>query len=209
MKYYDSIMFDLDGTMWDSTEVAAVVWSEIAVKYGIKDKVTSERLKTLYGLPLEEIAIQLFPSVSIQEAVKVMEECVVEQCPVLCKSGGTLLGQIEKTLKELKKEYPLFIISNCRSGYIETFLAAHKLDSYFTDFECPGGSKKLKADNIKLVMERNQLKHPVYVGDTLGDGMAAREAGVPFVYARYGFGKTSDYDFVIDSFEELIPLFIK
>ena len=35
---------------------------------------------------------------------------------------------------------------------------------------------------------------------------AARAAGVPFIYARYGFGNVDGYDMVIDHFEELLKL---
>lgn len=201
----DSIIFDLDGTMWDSTKGAAVIWSEVAKRNPkIIDEVTPERLKELYGLPLEDIARNLFKSIPEEEAIATMEICVVEQCPYLEKHGGILLGNIEETLKELQKKYKLFIVSNCRSGYIETFLEAHKLGTYFTDFECPGGTGLLKADNIRIIMERNHLKDPIYVGDTSGDEVAAHEAGIPFVYARYGFGQSSNYEYVIDSFEELL-----
>lgn len=135
-----------------------------------------------------------------------MEICVVEQCPYLAKHGGILLGKIEETLRELQKKYKLFIVSNCKSGYIEAFLEAHQLSQYFTDFECPGGTGLLKADNIRIVMERNQLTNPIYVGDTSGDGMAAHEAGIPFIYARYGFGEATEYEYVIDAFDELLNL---
>lgn len=203
----DSIIVDLDGTLWDSTIGAATVWKEVVKRNPkITDEVTPERLKALYGLPLEDIARKLFKSVSEEEAIATMEVCVVEQCPYLAKHGGILLGKIEETLKELQKKYKLFIVSNCKSGYIEAFLEAHNLAHYFTDFECPGGTGKLKADNIRLVMERNQLKNPIYVGDTSGDESAAHEVGIPFVYARYGFGEATNYEYVIDSFEELLKL---
>lgn len=206
-REFDSIIFDLDGTMWDSTENAAIVWKEIAQKdHRITDEVTAPKLKALYGLPLEEIATGLFLSVPEEVAIETMEQCVVAQCPYLAEHGGILLGNIEETLKKLSKKYRLFIVSNCKSGYIEAFLEAHKLGQYFEDFECPGGTGKLKADNIRIVMKRNQLRNPIYVGDTQGDGEAAHQAKIPFVYARYGFGKATEYEYVIDSFEELTSL---
>lgn len=206
-REFDSIIFDLDGTMWDSTENAAVVWKEIAKKNAkITDEVTGPKLKALYGLPLEDIARGLFLSVPEEVAIETMEECVVAQCPYLAKHGGILLGNIEETLQCLSKTYRLFIVSNCKSGYIESFLEAHQLGKYFEDFECPGGTGKLKADNIRIVMKRNGLKNPIYVGDTQGDGDAAHEAKIPFVYARYGFGNATEYEYVIDSFEELTTI---
>lgn len=202
-----AVIFDLDGTLWDSTSPAAVVWQSVANKYAaVKERVTKERLKELYGLPLEEIAVRLFQSVPKEVAIQVMEECVKAQCPYLAQHGGILLGTIEETLRTLARTYQLFIVSNCKSGYIEAFLQAHQLADYFTDHECPGGTGLLKADNIRIVMQRNQVESAVYVGDTAGDGEAAHQAGLPFIYARYGFGEAVSYEYAIERFEQLIPL---
>lgn len=204
---FDGIIFDLDGTLWDSTDAAAVIWKEVAKKYPeITDEITADRLKALYGLPLEEIAIRLLPSATRDTALKIMRESTTKQCPYLEKVGGILFPGVESTLARLKEKYRLFIVSNCEEGYIQCFLKAHQLEKYFEDFEYPGRSGVLKAENIRLIIERNRLLNPVYVGDTAGDAMASKEAGIPFVYARYGFGKVSEYDYVIDSFSELLNL---
>lgn len=204
---FDSIIFDLDGTLWDATDGAAVIWSEVAGKYTqATDIISADRLKALYGLPLEEIAVKLLPSVSRDTAIKIMRESTIKQCPYLEKTGGILFTGLEDTLIKLKEKYRLFIVSNCEEGYIQCFLKAHQLDQYFEDFEYPGRTGVLKADNIRLIMNRNQLLNPVYVGDTIGDAAASQKAGIPFIYARYGFGSVEDYDYVIDSFPELLNI---
>lgn len=207
---YDSIIFDLDGTLWDSTDAAAVIWKEVATEFDeVKDEITADRLKSLYGLPLEEIAVKLLPSIPEERAIEIMWESTKRQCPYLIKDGGLLFPGLIDTLKALKDRYKLFIVSNCEEGYIQCFLEAHNLHDYFIDFEYPGRSGVLKAENIKLVMDRNNLKNPVYVGDTLGDATASKKAGVPFIYARYGFGDVQEYDSYVDSLEELKELLIK
>ena len=45
---------------------------------------------------------------------------------------------------------------------------------------------------IRLILERNGLKNPVYVGDTQGDYEACKKADVPFIWAAYGFGRPED-----------------
>ncbi|MBQ9118471.1 MAG: HAD family hydrolase [Lachnospiraceae bacterium] len=193
-----NIIFDLDGTLWDSTEAAAKIWSDVAAKYPeIKDTITAEKLKRLYGLPLEEIAGKLFPSVPEELALRVMQECVQVQCPILSRTGAILMGKVAETFEELKKQYQLFIVSNCKSGYIESFLEAHKLGNRITDFTCPGETGLLKADNIRLICERNHisLTETVYVGDTVSDEIAAHEAGVPFIFAAYGFGASEHFEY--------------
>ncbi|WP_370314204.1 HAD family hydrolase [Guptibacillus hwajinpoensis] len=58
-----------------------------------------------------------------------------------------------------------------------------------------------------MIIERNNLTNPIYIGDTEGDLKASRYAGIPFVYAKYGFGEVSEYDEVINRFEELVKLY--
>jgi len=203
----DSIIFDMDGTIWDSTEEVAIAFRKvIAEKYPfVTDEVTGEKLKGLFGLPLDEIAVKLFLSVKKEEAIKIMDDCCQYECVYLSENGAKLYDGVEETLKVLSKKYKLFIVSNCQEGYIQCFFQANPyLEQYFIDFEYPGRTGKFKADNIRMVVERNNLKYPVYVGDTIGDAYAAKEAEVPFVFARYGFGDVKEYDQVIDSFCELI-----
>lgn len=203
----DSIIFDLDGTLWDATEEAAVIWKEVASQYPeITDIITADKLKSLYGLPLEEIAVNLLVSVPKETAIAVMRESILKQCPYLERVGGILYPNLEETLSELKKRYRLFIVSNCEEGYIQCFLKAHQLHEYFEDFEYPGRSGILKAENIRLIVERNHLKHPIYVGDTVGDATAAKKAGIPFVFAKYGFGNVEEYDIVINKFSDLLEI---
>lgn len=209
---YDSVIFDLDGTLWDSTpEVADAFNIVLKEKHPeVTDEVNADILKSLFGLPLDEIGVKLFKSVSEDHAKEVIKECCEYENEYLAKTGARLFEGLEETLKELHKQFKLFIVSNCQAGYIECFLGVNpSLKPYFIDFECPGNSGKLKADNIKLIVERNNLQNPVYVGDTQGDANACKTAGVPFIYARYGFGDVKEYDMAVDSLSELVPLLMK
>ena len=206
---YDSIIFDMDGTLWDSTEEVAVAFNEVLKnKYPlVTDEVTAIKLKSLFGLLLDDIGIKLFRSVSPDKAIEIIKDCCDYEIEYLVMHGVSLYQGMEEAIKELSKRYKLFIVSNCQEGYIQAFFKIHPhLEKYFMDFEYPGRSGKAKADNIGLVIERNSLKNPVYVGDTAGDAKAAGEAGVPFIYARYGFGQVQEFDDAIDSPLELIQL---
>ena len=206
---YDSIIFDMDGTIWDSTEKVAIAFNEVLRdKYPeVTDEVTADKLRGLFGQLLDVIAVKLFKSGEPEKAIKIIGECCDYENEYLAKHGADLYPGMEQAIKELSKEYKLFIVSNCQEGYIQCFFKAHPhLEQYFTDFEYPGRSGKAKADNIKMITGRNGLKNPVYVGDTAGDAKASKEAGVPFIYARYGFGEAADYMAAIDSPLELVDL---
>ena len=206
----DSIIFDMDGTLWDSTTEVAEAFNKILKeKYPeVTDEVTAKRLQGLFGLPLDVIAVKLFQSVDEKHAIEVMDDCCVYECEYLAEKGARLYEGLEETLSILSKKYKLLIVSNCQEGYIQCFFRANPhLEQYFIDYEYPGRSGKYKADNIRLVIERNSLRKPIYVGDTEGDAVAAKEAGVPFVLARYGFGNVSEYDDAIDSLYDLTNKF--
>ena len=63
---------------------------------------------------------------------------------------------------------------------------------YIKDSECFGVTGLNKDENIKLIVNRNNLKYPVYVGDTQGDFLACESSGVPFIFAGYGFGSVDE-----------------
>lgn len=203
----DSIIFDLDGTLWDSTEGVLESWNQTIDKFSdIRKKLTVEDIKGIMGLTVEDIAAKFFPDLDDRQRLDIINQCCEDECLLLERKGGVLFPKLEEVLEELSKKYKLFIVSNCQCGYIECFYKAHKLEKYFVDFENPGRTGLSKGENIKLIMERNKLKSSIYVGDTAGDQKAAKFAGIPFVYARYGFGEVKEYDYVIDSFEELLKL---
>lgn len=213
-RTYDSILFDLDGTLWDATNVTAATWVDVLARHsGVKCAVTIDHdtVRRYMGLTNEELAAVFFPDLPFDEAFALMcESCALENewLPV---RGGILYDGVEETLVRLKGEgYRLFVVSNCQAGYIEAFQQAHGFTEMFEDIECSGRTGRCKAENIRSIIERNGLKEPVYVGDTVSDSTAARAAGIPFIYAKYGFGelcgrgKTDDYDAAIENIRELM-----
>lgn len=199
-----AIIFDLDGTLWDSAIQVAAGWNDTFAEYGVDRRTTEDEIKSLMGRPMEAIIEALVPSIEENKRLVLLEKCCDKEHEYLLRKGGILFDGLEDTLQKLKTfGYHLSIVSNCQDGYIETFLEYHKMQPLFDDYECPGRSGVLKAENIRLVMERNNIEQAVYVGDTQGDLDACRKAGVPFIFARYGFGNVDDETNAIDSLDEL------
>lgn len=219
---YDGLIFDLDGTMWDATENIRLSWNIAIKKFdALKNRdITAEELQNVMGLPMDEIAYRLFPelgkeeeekglenpSVASAKQLEVLEACCTVENEYLSEHGGILYPMLEETLKILSKEHKLCIVSNGQAGYIQSFLSAHGLAEYFTDYQNWGDNKVPKGENIKLVVKRNNIKNAAYIGDTLGDANAAKMAGIDFIYARYGFGNVDEYDYAIDTFSQLLEI---
>lgn len=205
----DSIIFDLDGTMWDSTPVVAVAWNHVLEQHPEANYIaTEEKLHKLFGRPIPEIARIMMPHLDEETRQNIIDACSEEEHRCLRQTPGTLYPELETTLAALSSRYPLFIVSNCEAGYIETFLEVTGLGKYFTDFECPGNTGLVKGPNNKLIIERNHLSSPIYVGDTQGDKDSAVYAGIPFCYASYGFGSVDTWDYKIETFSDLLKLFL-
>lgn len=203
----DGVIFDLDGTLWDSTEVLAKAWTSVIKDYKVFDSIiTKEDVKSCMGLAIKDILRELFSNLKNQDENILMEKICIRQREYLSKEGGILYENLEKTLLFLSNKYPIFIVSNCQSDYIETFLKYHELGRYIKDIECEGNTGFTKEKNIQIITERNNLRKPVYIGDTQGDFNAATDANVPFIYAKYGFGKVENFDNSINSLVELVEL---
>lgn len=183
------IVFDMDGTLWDSTEKILESWNNVLGKYDIT--LSLEKLQSLMGRTMDVIGEEVMPDTPKEQRDKIFEECLTMENQYLREHGGILYPKLEETLQILSKKYPLYIVSNCQSGYIEAFLEYHKLDKYFTDFECYGNTGEGKAQNEITLAKRNGLERVIYVGDIQGDYEATMEAGFEFVYAAYGFGTVS------------------
>lgn len=204
----DSIIFDLDGTLWDSTGTVARAWQSAADQLKIlEEPITQAMVRSITGLPYDVIYPRLFPQLSAAQQQNLKQLCAVEELRYLRREGGILYPELEETLSYLKEKYPLFIVSNCQSGYIEAFLERHQLQQYFNDLECFGNTQQSKADNLRALIKRNGLQTPVYVGDTMGDYQASQSNNIPFVFTTFGFGEVDTPDARITQFSELRALF--
>lgn len=208
LKDADGVIFDLDGTLWDSSFNIAKAWNELLKKRPdiIRDDITQEDLYHNMGLPMYDIAANLFPDEEPHVRNALMDDMGVFENEYLLKTGGELFPGIRDVVLKTAGKYPVFIVSNCQSGYIEAFMKAHGFEGVFKDHTCWGDTGLGKGDNISVIVERNGLKKPVYIGDTASDSKACKMADVPFIYASYGFGSTDDYTAKIDRPEDIMKL---
>ena len=208
----DSIILDVDGTIWNTTGIVASAWNKVIDEnFPQVSHVTADILKGQFGKTMDVIADNLFGVLSAEEKKLLMEKCCFEEQKALLSNTENITYKgVIKTLQKLSKRVPLFIVSNCQKGYIELVIEKNGITDLIKDFECFGNNGNSKDENIRLIVKRNGLENPVYVGDTQGDYEACIKAGVPFVWAAYGFGCPNDdkYFAKLEEFaqlEELLP----
>lgn len=184
-----AIIFDMDGTLWDSVDNIVISWNEACRRLGEPVTITREKLIGLMGNTMDKFAEKLLPHVPLEQAMETLHACEEEENEYLRRHGAVLLGDVKTVFEKLRKMgYGVYIVSNCQSGYIEAFMEYYHLEHLVDDVECYGNTRNGKADNLKRLIERNHLEEYWYLGDTQGDYDACREAGVPFIFAAYGFG---------------------
>jgi phosphoglycolate phosphatase len=203
-----SLIFDLDGTLWDTCPACAVGWNNVKKRHGIAWRdIRADDVRGVCGKPHETCIREVFHGLPEAELLILIEETQEEDNRIVAEMGGALYPGVAEGLEELCRRYPLYIVSNCQKGYIELFLRLSGFSRLFRDFECWGNTGRSKAENLGDLVRRNQLTAPVYVGDSEGDEKAAAACEIPFVHAAYGFGQCERPRLAVSSFSALTEAF--
>ena len=205
---YESLIFDIDGTLWDSRALVADGYNIQLEREGLQHLfVTAEDLKPLFGKVMTEIADVVLASIPEKDRYDLMERCMETENRYLfeneCKIG---YPGVTETIAELSKKYRLFIVSNSQCGYPELCMEKLGLTSYIEGHMCFGDTGTSKGKTIRTLMEKHNIGSCAYIGDTQGDYEATVEAEVPFIWAKYGFGTPEGYVAAIERFEDLLTL---
>ena len=205
---YESLIFDIDGTLWDSRALVAEGYNIQLTAEGLDHLcVTAEDLKPLFGKVMTEIADALLSSIPEADRYALMERCMATENRYLeeneCRIG---YPGVTETIAKLREKYRLFIVSNSQRGYPELCMEKLGLTPYIQGHLCFGDTGTSKGKTIRTLMEKHNITNCAYIGDTQGDYEATVEAGIPFIWCTYGFGTPAGYAHKVDSFEELLEL---
>lgn len=190
MKTKRPIIFDLDGTLWDTRQKITDSWNDTFEAHGKGRPVTVANLSPLLGKTMDAFRLAYLPDVPKEPGCELMELAEVKEVEDLATGcEECVYDGVVDTLRNLAKEHWLGIVSNCQVGYIEDFLIASGLDDVIEAHLCYGETLTPKGQSILRMMKEHNLENPCYVGDTFGDQGAAKDAGIEFIWAEYGFGE--------------------
>ena len=205
---YERLIFDIDGTLWDSRALVAEGYNIQLAKEGLSHlAVNAEMFLSLFGKVMTEIADSIFSSIPTPERYALMERCMDTENAYL-KANECRIGYpgIRQTMEALAKNHRLFIVSNSQKGYPELCIEKLGLTDLIQGHLCFGDTGTSKGKTIRTLMEKYEITSCAYIGDTQADYEATLEANVPFIWASYGFGTPDGYDLKIDSFTDLLNL---
>ena len=205
---FESLIFDIDGTLWDSRAVVAKGYNAQLADEGMERFfVDAEILKTVFGKVTSDIADILFGELPPDVRYPLIERCMKRENEILYNDPCDMAyPDVKETLEQLAKKHRLFIVSNSECGYPELCINKLGLGHLMTGHLCYGDTGTCKGDTIKKLMADHNITSACYIGDTPGDKEAADHAGIPFVWCTYGFGQPDHYWKKIDAFRQLLEL---
>ena len=205
---FESLIFDIDGTLGDSRALVAEGYNIQLTAEGLSHLfVTAEDLKPLFGKVMTETADSILASIPEAERYDLMERCMATENRYL-EENPCHIGYpgVKETVAKLAEKYRLFIVSNSQCGYPELCMEKLGLTPYIQGHLCFGDTGTSKGRTIRTLMEKHNITSCAYVGDTQGDYEATVEADVPFIWCTYGFGTPEGFAARVDSFEQLLAL---
>lgn len=204
---YDGLIFDIDGTLWDSRKGVAESWT-LALKENTNYDITLdyEELGQYFGRPMNEIFAAIFPDMPEERRLELIPVFYEYEHKYLAENPPSLYEGTEQVLSSLAKRYPLFIVTNAQKGYIECLFRATGIGGYFTDWLCYGDTLTQKDITLRRLIEKNNLTKPVYIGDTQGDWNSCQKAGVPMIFAEYGLGNVKHPETIIKEISDLLNI---
>ncbi len=177
-----AVLFDFDGTLMDSEPAIISSFMHVFEIYATPEEFTDERKTEVLGPPLDVEMRKFFPNEDVNE---VLEEYRRFQEQHLHELMKPMKGAVE-LLTWLKKEgYPVGIVTIRHSKSLERILREFGLEHYFEVLVTGDDHVKSKPapDGILYAMEQLGCSESIYVGDSISDLLAGRNAGSTVIAA--------------------------
>lgn len=212
MNKYELIIFDLDGTLLNTSKgiFNSVRYAEREM--GFKP-IPDERLKEFVGPPPKAMYVQIY-SVDEETALKAAQKHR-EYGKTKAVYEAEVYPEIEELLGRLQERNYKLAVATLKSQEIaELVLKYYGLRKYFDAVIGMDAKETLtKSQTIQMAIEKTESSQNVLmVGDSMYDYKGAMEAQVDFLGVLYGFGfyKKETYPFpVVEDVKGLLNTIVK
>ncbi len=208
---FDTILFDLDGTVTDSAPGVMNSFHYALSRFGIEPD-SHEELKKVVGPPLKT-SFTVTYGVPLERFGEVMEYYLSYYLPKGIYENSVYPG-VEALLRRLRAAGKRLVVASSKWQYgVDTVMRHFGLDTYF-DFM--GGSEEKagrveKADVIRYILERLSIadtSRVLMVGDRKYDVEGAAQCGIRTCGVLWGYGSKEELDaagalFTVSTPEEL------
>ena len=213
---YESLIFDIDGTLWDSRALVAEGYNIQLEREGLSQlAVNADMFIPLFGKVMTEIADIIFPSIPVPERYALMERCMDTENKHL-QSNPCHIGYpgIRETMEKLAESHRLFIVSNSQKGYPELCIEKLGLTDLIQGHLCFGDTGTSKGKTIRTLMDKYGITDCAYIGDNPDrdvEGTRAAGFGCMILIDDPKNGRTEKMraacDHLIENLSDLLDLF--
>ena len=203
----DALCFDMDGTLWDAVDSYTKIWDECFRRAGVDRTVQRQELVECMGMSLRDIFHRLAGDVATLDADAFLADIAAVERRLMPELGGVPYPGVVDGLARLSRKYKIFLLSNCGVDGLENLMNFLGIRALVTEAVTHGATQRDKSENLAYLSAKYGVRQLVYVGDTEGDCRQTHLAGMPFVFASYGFGTCADPDMAVGSFDELVETF--
>lgn len=185
---YDSVIFDLDGTLLDTLEDLADSMNYALSAHNMKER-TLDEIRAFVGNGMLNLARKAVPEGTDEEVINAVLATFKAHYADHSQDKTKPYDGIIPLLSSLKERgIPTAVVSN-KADYAVQLL----MPKYFGDLidvaigELEGVARKPEPDTVHLAMKRMGVKNPVYVGDSEVDVLTAKNAGIDGIFVTWGF----------------------
>lgn len=129
LQKFSALLFDFDGTLFDSMPTHNQAWIETFQKYNCI--ITNAELQAMAGIPNEETARILCAKYNIQAEPKTIAATKVKRAKELLVETKPF-PDVENLVRYFHNKLPLGIVSGSTHEHINNSLKSHQLDSFFS-----------------------------------------------------------------------------
>ena len=189
-----SIIFDMDGTLLDSSYAMTLSVNHVRKSYGL-DPIKKEYLEFIINEPCVDLPMKLY---DVKEYSQEHRDRFAKHYLSNANLHVKPYEGAYELLKSLHVEgYKLSIATNATDFFATNMLEGQGMLKYFSHVVGANNVEKNKPnpDMLQHISELSKipLENSLLVGDSIKDEGAAKSANIDFLFASWGYGKSDNY----------------
>jgi phosphoglycolate phosphatase len=181
MLMHNTVIFDYDGVIVDSLDFFIKYFVNACKNEGIHSIATKNKFLSLFeGNMYESMHKRGLSDEQILKVIYILKDGLLKD-----QANIKMYPGIHEVIKKLSNNNTLFVITSNDSQVVKEYLSSRNLNNFTEIF----GSDKdpSKINNLEFIKKNYNSDKIYFVGDTVGDIIAARNANVLSISVSWGW----------------------